>query len=123
MKKKSILISVSMIIVIVVILYLSTRPKPLGNIAQRYTEQTTSTSDISFLGEEGGRIKFSFISNIQSGNLDIILCDSEGNVVYELDSARALETYFTFDYSDTYILIAECRDFIGTYEVEVYNVD
>ena len=123
MKRKSVFISVSIIIIAVICIFLLTRPKPVGNIKHNYTEYTTSVSDISFVGEEGTRIKFSFRSDIQSGDLNIFLCDSEGDVVYELDRARALETYFTLNYSDTYTLLAECSDFIGTYNIKVYNVD
>lgn len=57
-----------------------------------YAEPTTSISDISFRGEAGGRIKFSFASDIKNGDLDMILYDSKGNVVYELDRAKELET-------------------------------
>ena len=104
-------------------IYLLTRPKTLGNMNQRYAEQTTSSSDVSFEGEAGKMIKISFRSNILNGDLDIILYDSEGNAVYELDRAKALETYYTFDNSDTYTLVAKCCDFIGTYKVKVYKVD
>lgn len=123
MKKKIIVISIIILCMVMACIYLLTRPKTLGNMNQSYTEQTTSSSDISFEGEAGKRIKISFRSNIISGDLDIVLCDSEGNIVYELDRAKALETYYTFDNSDTYTLVAECSDFIGTYEVKVYNVD
>ena len=122
MKKKSMLTGVIILIVIICI-YPFTRPKTLGNMQQRYTEQTTDISDISFTGEAGGRIKFSFRSDIQEGDLDLVLYDSQGNMVYELDRAKALETYFTFDYPDTYTLAAEYKDFIGKYSVKVYEAD
>ena len=79
--------------------------------------------DISFSGEAGGRIKFSFKSDIISGDLDIALYDSAGNEVYVLDRASELETFFTLERSDTYTLAAECNDFIGTYEIFLYSLD
>ena len=58
-----------------------------------YTEQITTASDISFSGEAGERIKFSFRSNIVNGELNMVLYDSAGNAVYTLDEAKALETF------------------------------
>lgn len=60
-------------------------------MSNNYSEQTTITSGISFSGEAGNRIKFSFGSDIISGNLDMVLYDSAGNEVYSLDRAKALE--------------------------------
>lgn len=48
---------------------------------------TTSSSNITFSGEMNERIRLSFKSNIEAGELDIILYDSSGNMVYELDKA------------------------------------
>lgn len=102
---------------------LLTRPKELGNIRQAYSTPETSTSNISFSGEMGDRIKFSFASNIENGDLDIIVYDSKGNAVYELDRAKELETFWTLDNSDTYTLEAKCKDFIGNFKVTIYKVD
>ena len=79
--------------------------------------------DISFSGEEGERIKFSFRSNIVNGELNMVLYDSAGNAVYTLDEAKALETFYTLDSSGTYTLAAECKDFIGEYKIKVYKAD
>lgn len=80
-------------------------------------------SNISFSGEAGEKIKFSFRSHIESGDLELVLYDSNGNAVYELDQAKALETYFVLEKSDTYTLEAEYKDFIGNYKIVVYKVD
>lgn len=48
---------------------------------------------------------------------------STSNISYELDKAKALETYFTFNKTDTYTLKAEYVDFVGNYEIAVYEVD
>lgn len=118
MKKKSIIISI-IVIVVLLSVWLVTRPKVLGNMNHAYTEPTTSTSDITFVGEAGDKIKFSFASDIKSGDLDMILYDSKGNVVYELDRAKELVTFFTLDNSDTYILAAEYSDFTGNFKIKV----
>lgn len=71
----------------------------------------------------GDRIKFSFAADKRHENLDMILYDSEGNAVYELDSVDKLVTYFNLDSTDEYTLSAEYRDFIGKFKVKVYKVD
>jgi len=124
MKKKSIIIGIIVVIVVVVVsIYLLTSPKALGNMNYSYSEQTTKTSDISFLGEAGDRVKFSFRSNIESGDLDIFLYDSEGNEVYKLYRAKELETFFNLSSSDTYTLVADCSNFIGSFSIKVYKAN
>ena len=47
MKKKSILIGIVIVIIVAAIrTYLLTRPKELGNMNHKYSEQMTSASDI-----------------------------------------------------------------------------
>ncbi len=120
MKKKSLIIVIIIAIVSVISIYLRTKPKVLGNMNNSYSEQITTTSDISFSGEAGDRIKFSFKSEIISGDLDMVLYDSAGNEVYTLDRAGALETFFTLERSDTYTLAAKCNNFIGEYKIVIY---
>lgn len=122
MKKKSIIIGV-IVIVAVIGIYLLTRPAKLGNIRNSYSEQKTTTSEISFSAEAGDKIKFSLRTNIVSGDLDFVLYDSAGNEVYMLDRATTLEAFFTLNSSDTYTLAAECNNFIGTYRISVYRAD
>lgn len=123
MKKKNIILFMVAIVIILLILWIFNRPESLGNITQKFSEPTTSSANVTFSGEMNERIKFSFKSNIGSGELDIILYDSNGNVAYELDKAKALETYFTFEKTDTYTLKAEYADFVGNYKVEVYKAN
>lgn len=122
-KKKGIIIGGIVVVLIVLSAFLFTRPDVLGNMNQDFTESTTSTSNISFVGEENNKIKFSFRSNVESGELNIVLYDSNGNIVYELDKAKALETYFIFDKTDTYTLKAEYVNFVGYYKITVYGMD
>ena len=123
MKKKGIIATVIVLIVVTAGVYLLSRPKPLGSMHNSYSEQTTTVSDIAFLGDANQRIRFSFRSDIVSGDLDIILSDSAGNEVYMLDQADALEKLLTLDSSDTYTLTAKCTNFVGKYEVSVYKAD
>ena len=118
MKKKSILL-----LIVVLMLWIVNRPESVGNITQKFSEPTTGSSNITFSRGASERIKFSFKSNVESGELDIILYDSNGSVVYELDKAKALETYFVFEKADTYTLKAEYVDFVGNYKVEVYETN
>lgn len=122
MKKKYVVIGIIAVLAAILSVWLLTRPKPLGNINQVYSEPETSVSNISFSGEAGDRIRFSFRSDIKSGDLDILLYDSDGNEVYKLDGATELETFFDLSRSDTYSLAAECDNFVGRYDVKVYEI-
>lgn len=123
MKKKNMILTLAVIIVVSLSVWFFTRPEALGNITQTFSEPTSNTSNISFSGEINERIKFSFRSDVETGELNIVLYDSNGNIVYELDEARALETYFTFEKTDTYTLKVEYIDFVGNYEVKVYKAN
>lgn len=122
MKKKYIIIGITAILAAVLSVWLLTRPKPLGNMNHAYSEPETSVSHISFSGEAGDRIKFSLRSRIESGDVDIVLYDSDGNEVYGLDRATELETFFDLSISGTYTLAAECNHFVGRYDVTVCEV-
>jgi hypothetical protein len=121
MKLKSIVIG--MVIVTITSVYFFTRPALLGNMANNYTEQATLNSDFSFEGEANDRIRFLFKSNVESGTLDMILYDSQDNIVYTLDKAKSLEAFYTLEKSDTYTLEANCDKFIGKYEIKVFNAN
>jgi hypothetical protein len=124
MKLKSIVIGTAAVVIAsITSVYFFTRPALLGNMANNYTEQATLKSDFSFEGESNDRIKFKFNSNVESGNLDMILYDSQDNVVYTLDKAKSLEAYYTLEKSDTYTLEANCDNFIGKYEIKVYDAN
>lgn len=123
MKKKNMIIIGIVVVGVIISVYMLTGSKELGNMNHRYSTQTTITSDISFSGEAGDRIKFSFRSNVESGDLNILLYDSKGNDVYKLDKAKGLETYYNLNNSDTYTLVAECNNFIGEYSIKVYKAN
>lgn len=119
MKKKNIIIGITTVVIVMISAYLLTRPKILGNLNHSYTEQSTSTSEISFLGETGDKIKFVFSSNIKNGDLDMVLYDSDGNMIYQLDKAKKLVAYFTLDNADIYTLTAKRNNFIGNYKIKI----
>ena len=123
MKKKYIILIISVFAVTAGItgVYLLARPTVLGNMSSKYSKQVTTTSDISFTGEAGSRIKFVFKSDVMSGNLDMTLYDAAGNAVYTLDNAKELAAYFMLERSGTYTLVASCDNFVGTYKVIVYS--
>lgn len=122
MKKKQIVICAIVAIVVVVGVLLLLRPKALGNINTSFDEPETSASEFSFAVEKGERVKFSFRSDIKAGELEIVVYDSAGNEIYVLDHAKALETFYTFENSDTYTLRAEYSDFVGKFTIAIYPV-
>ncbi|MCI8600668.1 MAG: hypothetical protein HFE45_03635 [Oscillospiraceae bacterium] len=121
MKKKSLIMILASMIVLVSIISvcLLAKPQVLGSMNRSYPEPATTTSDISFSGKAGAKIRFSFKSNVVSGDLNMVLYDSAGNQVYILDKAKESETFFTLKNSDIYILSAECSEFIGNYKIFV----
>ncbi len=125
MKKKNIVICIIAIVVVLVsvwVLFPSTKSKSLGNMNHSYTKPTTGSSNFSFFGETDERIKISFASDSKNGDLNIVLYDSNKNIVYKLDKAKELVTYYTFNNTDTYTLTAEYTDFVGKFKVEVYPI-
>ncbi|MDR1664257.1 MAG: hypothetical protein LBR83_04955 [Clostridiales bacterium] len=123
MKRKSVVIGAVIAMVTIASVYFFTRPALLGNMAHNYTEQTTQNAKFSFAGEANERIKFSFKSKVESGNLDMVLYDSQGNIVYTLDKAKSLEAFYTLKASGTYALEAICNNFTGKYEVKVFEAN
>ena len=121
MKKKTIIISSIIILAILANIWILTRPKSLGNINYSAAKPATNNSNILFPGKTGEKIKFSFASNIKSGNLDITLSDSTGNIVYELDKARKLTAYYTLESTDTYKLSANYSGFTGYFKIKFYS--
>jgi len=121
MKRKVIIVVILILVIVLSGTYFTMRPKVLGNMSKSFSEPVTGMSSISFGGELNGKIKLSFASNIEAGELDIFLYDSNGNVVYELDRAKALETYYVLGKTDNYTLTAQYADFVGNYKISVYE--
>ena len=120
MKKKTITICAIVMVVFVFGVWLLLKPKAIANIDKAYASATSNSSAVTFQADKGDRVKFSFRSEINAGNLEIIVYSSDGRVVYVLDHAKELETYYTFDNSDTYSLKAEYTDFVGSFKIAIY---
>ena len=125
MKEKNVAFASIIFIVVLISIWLLISPAVLANINYSSTRPNTSTSMVSFGAGKGGRIKLSVTSEVKNGELDMVLYDSKGNAVYELDraKAKALETFYTFEESDTYTLAAEYSDFVGKFNVEVFKAE
>lgn len=121
MKKKSMLWAAFLVLAACILMgvYLTSRPEKLGNISQRYAAPTTATSNISFDAQCGDRLKFSLRSEVQEGAVSIVLREANGNMLHELDQAKALEAYFKLEKTGTYTLEAVCTEFVGEYSVSV----
>lgn len=106
-------------------LWFLSRPERLGNINHSFSaaEPVTDRATISFSAREGDRIRFHFSSNVEKGDLEIVLYDSEGNQVEELDQAKELVTYLTMRYDDNYTLAAEYMNFVGNFKVDVTRAE
>lgn len=107
------------IVGVIIISVLGLRQKVLGNMSDDIRDIQTSSSDFSFVGSAGDRIKISLRTSVTNGTVDFILSDSKGNVVSELDRAKALETFVDLSYDDTYTMTAIYKEFTGEYSVKV----
>ena len=117
--KIKILLLVVVVGVGIVIVIFSGRQKVLGNMSRDVEKAKTSSSDFSFAGSEGERIKISLRTTVTNGTVDFILSDSQGNVVKELDRAKALETFVDLSYDDTYTMTAVYKEFTGKFSIKV----
>lgn len=107
------------ILMLVISIMFKFRQKVLGNMSDNTKTKQTSSSDFSFSADEGQRIKVSLRTDVKYGTVDFVLTDSKGNVIAELDRARALETYVNIEYSDTYTMTAIYEEFVGDYNIKV----
>lgn len=119
LKKKYIAIGLMTVMAFAIGIWWFLRPVVLGNMDHTCTRPKTSASAVSFSGEAGDRIKLSFTSNIENGDLDINVYHAKGAVVKELDRAKRLETFITL--GDTYTLEANYKGFIGHFQITVYK--
>ena len=122
MKKKCIIIC-SIVVLAIGCIWMFCLPKSLGNMQASFTDKKTSISEISFALQKGETIKFSFHSDIKTGDLELILYDSKDHEVYVLDHASALETFYTTHRDDTYTLKAIYKDFAGSFKITVYETN
>lgn len=119
MKKKFRITGIIVIIGVLIVYWLLNRPVVLGSMNLSFAEPTTATSTFTFHGDEGDRIMFCFKSNVESGNLDIRLYDSKGNMVFELYHGGEMQWPFDLEETDTYTVAAEYSDFVGFFNLKV----
>lgn len=122
--KKRVKTLLTVIIVIILMLVigdfiLDARWKALGNMSNSIKEEKTFSSDFSFQGSEGMRVRIDINTEIKCGTAKFVLSDSKGNIVKQLPKAKELVTYVVFDYDDIYTLTVTCNDFIGMYNGKV----
>ena len=129
-KKRTMIVIVIMIVAVIAIvvlldswLWMHANSRALGNMNLVFYEPITSASAFSFKGEAGDKIKIKFSADKRNENLEIILYDSEGNAVYELDNAKEIVAYYTLEKTDEYTLTAEYSDYEGKFKVAVYKVN
>ena len=123
MNKKAVLIWGIAVIVALLGVWLTGQPATLGSMRREAASAQTCTSDITFSLQAGQRIRFTFSSDVQSGELELVLYDSDGTMVFVLDHARELVTDYTAERDDAYVLAAECVDFVGEFKVSVQEAD
>ena len=122
-RKYGIPLLIVLIIANTVCIWRLTRPEFLGDIDDPFSETQTVTAHISVAGVEGERIKFTFSSVVENGELDILVYDSGQNVVKELDRAKKLETFMILETSGAYTIQAEYQDYVGRFKVKAYRMD
>jgi hypothetical protein len=91
----------------------------LGNMRKDVPEVQTSSTDFSFQGSAGLRVKISLRTTVKEGVVDFILTDSKGNIVNEFDYADALETFIDLKNDDIYTMTAFYKDFTGKFSAKV----
>ncbi len=129
MKKKTILICFVVLVFIVLGGWMSLKSKLFSRISKSYVgemslsvdEKTTSSNSITFKASKNDKLKFSFKSNINSGDLEVVLYNSNKEQVYSLDQAKELETFYEIEDTDTYTLRVEYTGFTGRFKIEVYS--
>ena len=100
------------------------RNKPLGNISMSVPggKPETSSSEVSFKGNSGDRVRVSLSTDVKSGTVVFVLYNSKGGVVENLGTAKAYRGFVDLDIDDTYTLAAEYTDFTGSFKADVSKI-
>ena len=100
------------------------KSKPLGNIGMSVPvgEAKTASSEISFKGNSGDRIRISLSTDVKSGTVVFVLYNSKGGVVENFGTAKAYRGFVDLDVDDTYTLAAEYADFAGSFKADVSKI-
>lgn len=123
MKKKIAVISISSAVLLGAVLttVILMRNKSLGNISISVPigEAKTASSEISFKGNNGDRVRISLSTNVKSGTVNFVLYNSKGGVVENFVTAKAYSGFVALEIDDTYTLAAEYADFEGDFKADV----
>ena len=120
MKRKITIVIILAVIAAALLTLFCNRRKVYGNIDVSVQEEKTATSDFSFTtADKGDRLKISLRTNVKTGTVDVTITDSKGEIVKELDRAKALETYMDVEYDDTYTVTAVYKEFTGKFKIKV----
>lgn len=105
--------------IIIIIVIFSGKEKILGNMSDNIKEIKTSKSDFSFWANKGDKIKISLRTTVTNGTIDFTLSDSAGNIIKELDRAKALEEFVNLNSSDKYTMTAIYKEFTGKFNIKI----
>lgn len=123
MKKKIAVISLSSAVLLGAVLttVILMRNKPLGNISMSVPvgDVKTASSEISFKGNSGDRVRISLSTNVKSGMVNFVLYNSKGGVVENFGTAKAYRGFVDLEIDDIYTLAAEYADFEGNFKADV----
>ena len=127
MKKKIAVISISSAVLLGAVLttVILMKNKPLGNISMSVPVgipdgvAKTASSEVSFKGSSGDRIRISLSTNVKSGAVNFVLYNSKGGVVENFGTAKAYRGFVDLEIDDTYTLAAEYADFEGDFKADV----
>lgn len=126
MKKKIAVISISSAVLLGAVLttVILMRNKTLGNISMSVPvgEAKTASSEVSFKGNSGGRVRISLNTNVKSGTVNFVLYNSKGGVVENFVTAKAYRGFVDLEIDDTYTFAAEYTDFEGDFKADVSKV-
>ena len=116
-KKRVLLSLAALLAVLACAAWLALRPRQIGSMEHRSSHPESSASNITFQAQPGDRLRLSFSSRVEGGELSLILYDAAGNPVEDFGTARELRMFLTLDQPGPYRLEAEYRDFVGRFRV------
>lgn len=121
MKRKIAVISSAILLGAVLTTVILVRNKPLGNISMSVPagEPKTASSEVSFRGKSGERVRISLSTNVKSGTVNFVLYNSKGGIVENFGTAKAYQGFVNLEVDDIYTLAAEYSDFEGYFRADV----
>lgn len=97
-------------------------PKSLGNIRRFFAEAETGNSCVTFTVNSGDRLRLCFRSDIDGGELNVIIYNADGERVKDMGYAGETREIWLPEETGEYRLQSEYTAFIGDYEIVVYKL-